>query len=243
MRSLLVCDRTVLASRVRHGAGRRASTFPAYAKMPRSAMGVLMRVWGPGPALGAHRHSSTNAGNSHRARRVALACEIVSEDYITRSKTARGAIADPDFHLPHENKNVLSPGRGVPIAPIVRRETAEHEVGARLKRNVMALLGRQREIFKMGLAVVARIYPYDHARAPSHRDIIVHAKAYSASSPTTKLLASLLRTLPPDKSVANGISSKVTASPSACKQSIRRGRTTISFMLSAHIYDGRSHGT
>src|SRR3984893_8292527 len=180
--------------------------------------GVLIRGWGAGPALGAHRHSGTDPRNSQRARRVALACEVVSEDHITRSKTARGAIADPDFHLPHENKNVLSPGRGVPIAPIVRRETAEHEVGTRLKRNVVALLGRQREI-------------------------IVHAKAYSASSPTTKPLASLLRTLPPDKSVANGISSKVTDSSSACKQSIRRGRTTISFMLSAHIYDGRSHGT
>src|SRR6266704_1889089 len=148
--------------------------------------GVLIRGWGAGPALGAHRHSGTDSRNSQRARRVALACEVVSEDYITRSKTARGAIADPDFHLPHENKNVLSPGRGVPIAPIVRRETAEHEVGTRLKRNVVALLGRQREIFKMGLAVVARIYPYDHARAPSHREIIVHARAYSASSPTTK---------------------------------------------------------
>src|SRR5882762_7103731 len=55
---------------------------------------------GSGPALGAHRHSSTDAGNSHRARRVALACEIVGEDYITRSKTARGAIADPDFICP-----------------------------------------------------------------------------------------------------------------------------------------------
>jgi hypothetical protein len=106
---------------------------------------------------------------------MALACEVVSEDHIARSKTARGAIADPDFHLPHEDKNVLSPGRGVPIAPIVRRETAEHEVGTRLKRNVVALLGRQREIFKMGLAVAARIYPYDHARTPSHREIIVHA--------------------------------------------------------------------
>ena len=41
---------------------------------------------------------------------MALACEVVSEDHITRSKTARGAIADPDFHLPHENKNVLSAG-------------------------------------------------------------------------------------------------------------------------------------
>src|SRR5712692_8736510 len=148
--------------------------------MPRSAIGVLMHGWGPGPALGAHRHSGTDSGNSHRARRVALACEIVGEDYITRSKTARGAIADPDFHLPRENENVLSPGRGVPIAEIVRRETVEHEIGTRLKRNVMALLGRQREIFKMGLAVMARIYPYDHARAPSHREIIVHAKAYSA---------------------------------------------------------------
>src|SRR5438132_7832113 len=104
--------------------------------------GVLIRGWGAGPALGAHRHSGTDPWNSQRARRVALACEVVSEDHITRSKTARGAIADPDFHLPHENKNVLSPGRGVPIAPIVRRETAEHEVGARLKRNVVALLGR-----------------------------------------------------------------------------------------------------
>src|SRR5437763_11385889 len=136
---------------------------------------------GPGPILRAHRHSGTDAGNSHRARRVALACEIVGEDYVTRSKTARGAIADPDFHLPRENKNVLPPGRGVPIAGIVRRETAEDEIGTRLKRNVMALVGRQREIFKMGLAVIARTYPYDHARAPSNREIIVHAKAHPAS--------------------------------------------------------------
>src|SRR6202162_2697242 len=169
MRSLLVCNRTVWRRGVRHGAGRRASTFPAYAKMPRSPMGVLMHGWGPGPALGAHRHSGTDPRNSQRARRVALAGEIVGEDYITRSKTARGAIADPDFHLPRENKNVLSPGRGVPIAPMVRRETAEHETGTRLKRNVMALLGWRREIFKMGLAVGARIDTYDHGRAPSHR--------------------------------------------------------------------------
>jgi len=27
----------------------------------------------------------------------------------------------------------------------------------------------------MGLAVLARIYPYDHPRTPSHREIIVHA--------------------------------------------------------------------
>jgi len=101
---------------------------------------------------------------------VALAGEVVSEDDITRPKTARGAIADPDFHLPRENKNVLPPGRGMPIAPIVRRETAEHEVGTRPKRNVLAPLGRQREIFKMGLAVVARMYPYDHADTPSHRE-------------------------------------------------------------------------
>src|SRR6516165_8774493 len=154
--------------------------------------GVLM------PALGPHRHSGTDPRNSQRARRVVLACEVVSEDHITASKTARGAIADPDFHLPHENKNVLSPGRGVPVAPMVRRETAEHEVSARLECNVLALLGRQREIFKMGLAVVARIYPYHHARAPSHREIIVHAKAYSALSSTTKPPAFLLRTLPPE---------------------------------------------
>src|SRR5215469_5915004 len=117
---------------------------------------VLIRGWGAGPALGAHRHSGTDSRNSQRARRVALACEVVSEDHITRSKTAGGAIADPDFHLPRENKNVLSPGCRVPIAPIVRRETAEREVGTRLKRNIVAPLGRQREFFKMGLAVLAR---------------------------------------------------------------------------------------
>src|SRR5882762_6215792 len=149
------------------------------AEVPR---GVLIRGWGAGPAaLGAHRHSSTDPRNSQRARRVAPACEVVSEDHITRSKTARGAIADPDFHLPRENKNVLSPGRGVPIAPMVRKKTAEHEVGTRLKRSVVALLGRQREIFKMGLAVVARIYPDDHARAPSHREIIVQTRCTSDS--------------------------------------------------------------
>ena len=36
------------------------------------------------------------------------------------------------------------------------------------------------------------------ARAPSHREIIVHAKACFASSPTAKPLAFLLRTLPPE---------------------------------------------
>src|SRR5438445_8008145 len=133
---------------VRHGAGQPASASPAHAQMPRGASEQHSgRKWmGAGPALGAHRHSGTDPRNSQRARRVALACEVVSEDHITRSKTARGAIADPDFHLPHENKNVLSPGRGVPIAPMVSRETAEHEVGTRLKRNVMALLGRDWEI-------------------------------------------------------------------------------------------------
>src|SRR5271168_2508308 len=143
---------------VRHGARQPVSASPAHAKMPRGASdtvakvpwGVLLRGWGSGPALGAHRHSGTDPRNSQRARRVALACEVVGEDHITRSKTARGAIADPDFHLPLENKNVLPPGRGVPIARIVRRETAEHEVGALLNRNVVALLSWQREILKMG---------------------------------------------------------------------------------------------
>jgi hypothetical protein len=87
---------------------------------------VSSYVDGTVSALGAHRHCGTDPRNSQQARRVALACEVVSEDHITRSKTARGAIADPDFHLLHENKNILSPGRGVPIAPMVRRETAEH---------------------------------------------------------------------------------------------------------------------
>jgi hypothetical protein len=41
----------------------------------------------------------------------------------------------------------------------------------------VALLGRQREMLKMGLAVAACIYPYDHAPAPSHKEIIVYAKA------------------------------------------------------------------
>src|ERR1700739_1085991 len=66
------------------------------------------------------------------------------------------------------------------MPPIVCRKTAEHEVGPRLKRNVVALLGRQREVFKMGLAVVARIYPYDHAGTPSHGEIIVHASLSDA---------------------------------------------------------------
>src|SRR3984893_7462096 len=109
---------------VRHGAGSQPAPrrlMPRCLAVPQSntvaevPSGVLIRGWGAGPALGAHRHSGTDPRNSQRARRVALACEVVSEDHITRSKTARGAIADPDFHLPYENKNVLSPGRGVPI--------------------------------------------------------------------------------------------------------------------------------
>src|SRR6202047_3041606 len=163
----------------------RCLAVPQSNTVAESAMGARIRGWGAQPELGAHRHSGTDPRNSQRARRVAPACEGVSEDHLTRSKTARGAIPDPDFHLPHENKNVLSPGRGVPIAPMVRRKTAEHEVGTRLKRNVVALLGRQREIFKMGLAVVARIYPYDHARAPSHREIIGVARPRATQHPGT----------------------------------------------------------
>src|SRR3954469_25218426 len=136
---------------------------------------------GVSSALAAYRHRGADPRNPYRARGVALTCEVVSEDHITRSKTARGAIADPDFHLPFKNKNVLPPGRSVPIARIIRSETAEHEVGARLKRHVVDFLDRLREILEMGLTVLARIYPYDHARAPSHREIIMHAKAYSAS--------------------------------------------------------------
>jgi hypothetical protein len=105
---------------------------------------------------------------------VALACEVVSEDHITRSKTARGAIADPDFHLPHKNKNVLSPGRGVPIAPIVRRETAEHEVGTRLKRNVVApSAGRGRSSKWVWPSWPAYIRTIMRVLPP--REIIVHA--------------------------------------------------------------------
>jgi hypothetical protein len=131
---------------------------------------------------------------------VALACEIVGEDDITRSKTAPGAIADPDFHLPGENKNVLPPRRGVPIAEIVRRETAEHEIGTRLKRKIMALLGRQREILKMGLAVVARIYirtimrvllPTERSsctqwRTPRHIEIVLGLFGINGSPPGKK---------------------------------------------------------
>src|SRR3954465_13560598 len=102
---------------------------------------------------------------------MALTREAVGQDHITRPKTAGGAVADPDAHLPFNNKNVLPPGRGVPIARIVRSETAEHEVSARLKRHVVDLLSRPMEIFKMGLTVLARIYPYDHARAPALREI------------------------------------------------------------------------
>src|SRR5207245_8278636 len=111
------------------------------------------------------------------------------EDYITRSKTARGAIADADFHLPRENKNVLPPGRGVPIAEILRRETAKREIGTRLKRKIMALLGRQRELFKMGLAVMARIDPHDHARAPSR--IVARPIRYGRAT-TCRLSATFL---------------------------------------------------
>jgi hypothetical protein len=81
---------------------------------------------------------------------VALACEVVSEDHVAWSKTARSAITNPDFHLPCENENVLPPGRGVPVVPIVRRETAEYEVGTRLKRDVVVLLDRQRESLRNG---------------------------------------------------------------------------------------------
>ena len=73
---------------------------------------------------------------------MTLAREVVSEDHITRPETAGGAIANPDLHLPRKNEDVLSPRRSVPIAPIVRREPAEHKAGTSLKRNVVVLLGR-----------------------------------------------------------------------------------------------------
>src|ERR1051325_604359 len=94
-----------------------------------SGFGVAGCLMLPGvsSASAAHRHRGADPRHPYRARRMALACEVVGEDHITRSKTARGAIADPDLHLPFENKNVLSPGRGMPIARIVCSETAEHK--------------------------------------------------------------------------------------------------------------------
>jgi hypothetical protein len=106
-----VCDRTALASRgvmvpgkqpAPHGLIPRCLAVPQSNAVVDVPQGVLIRGRGAGPALGGHRHSGTDPRNSHRARRVALAREVISEDHITRSKTARGAIADPDFHLPHE---------------------------------------------------------------------------------------------------------------------------------------------
>jgi hypothetical protein len=79
---------------------------------------------------------------------VTPACEVVGEDDIARPKTARGAAAEADLHLARENKNVLPPGCGVPIADVVRRETAEHEIGTGLERNVLALIGQRRDSSK-----------------------------------------------------------------------------------------------
>src|SRR5437763_16816704 len=121
------------------------------------------------PALRAHRHGGTDAETSHRAGRVALTCEIISEDHITRSKLARGTIADPNFHLPRDYKDVLPPRRSVPIAEIIRREGAEREIGTRLTRNVVALRGRHGGGSELGRAVRGRVYPYNRARTPAHR--------------------------------------------------------------------------
>src|SRR6267142_1926352 len=102
---------------VRHGVGQPASASPAPPKMPRgaseqhsgrSAMGVLIRGWEAGPALGAHRHSGTDPGNSQRARRVALACEVVGEDNITRPKRRVVPSPIPISICPTRIKNVLS---------------------------------------------------------------------------------------------------------------------------------------
>jgi hypothetical protein len=51
-----------------------------------------------GQASGGHRYSGTDPWNAQRARRVALACEVVGKYDITRSKTTRGAITNPDLH-------------------------------------------------------------------------------------------------------------------------------------------------
>src|SRR5437763_15432385 len=167
MRRLLVWNRAVLVRGHGRAAVSASRLMPKCLEVPWTSSCV-----GRAPVLHAHLHSGTDAGNSHRARRVALACEVVSEDDIPRSKTPRRAIADPDFHLPLENKNVLPPGRGVPIARIVRRETAEHEVGARLNRNVVALLSQQREISKW-VWPSWPVYMRTIMRVPSHRDMIM----------------------------------------------------------------------
>ena len=79
-----------------------------------------MRV-GAGPASGAHRHSGADPRNPQRARRVALTCEVVSEHHITRSKTARGAVADPDSICPARIKMYCRRG------PIARGALSSHK--------------------------------------------------------------------------------------------------------------------
>src|SRR5690242_1379799 len=93
-----------------------------------------------------HRHSSTDARNSQRARRVTLAREVVGEDHITRSKTARGAIADPISICPSRMKMYCRRARCPP------ENCGTRDWRARLKRNVVVLFGWKRKI-KIGLAV------------------------------------------------------------------------------------------
>src|SRR5712672_477637 len=71
------------------------------AEVPR---GVLIRGWGAGPALGAHRHSGTDPRNSQRARRVALACEVVREDHITRSNGPQENGGTRGWHPPEAQR-------------------------------------------------------------------------------------------------------------------------------------------
>src|SRR5436190_20923185 len=99
MRRLLVWNRALLVRGHGPAAASASRLMPKCLEVPWTSSCV-----GPRPILRAHRHSGTDAGKPHRARRVALACEVVSEDDIPRSKTPRRAIADPDFHLPLENK-------------------------------------------------------------------------------------------------------------------------------------------
>jgi hypothetical protein len=94
-------------------------------------------------ASGAHRHSGADPRNSHRARRVALACEVVSEDHITRSKTARRAIADPDFHLPREGTVKLAeskPDGAVSGSETMTRSSGQPAIGIIVRRATEAMV-------------------------------------------------------------------------------------------------------
>src|SRR5262249_15158185 len=98
---------------------------------------------------------------------VTMPSEVFCHVYVSRPQAVDSAIPQANFCLAGQGDDVLPPWRVVPVAKMAGwRRTEHHTLGAVERGQIR--VGRQIELFNVGLAIVARIQAENaHAGASS----------------------------------------------------------------------------